>query len=194
MHTIEPYYSWQHIYQASEDELSPFYQREYSEFVFSDKIYNYYIHPQWDYIESPTLYLKILIADYINEFAVIELFGEWNDAVNNDIMFLKNNVLDKLKINGINQFILIAENVLNFHASDDCYYEELHEDLSASNGWLVLLNLRPHIIEEMQTINLNRFVLFGEHLNEYNWRANDKPEFLFEQIKNLFEHDYQLIE
>jgi len=34
MHDIEPYYNWRHIYISEEDERSPFYKREYSEFEF----------------------------------------------------------------------------------------------------------------------------------------------------------------
>jgi len=57
MHDIEPYYKWREYYVASEDEQSPFYGRTYDEFKFTKKIYNYFIHPQWDYIGSQTLYI-----------------------------------------------------------------------------------------------------------------------------------------
>ena len=85
MHEIEPYFNWRDYYIAAEDKLSPFYGRQYSEFEFTHKIYNYYIHPQWDFFGSSTLYCKILYADYEKQFAVIEFIGEWNDAVHNDI-------------------------------------------------------------------------------------------------------------
>src|SRR5438309_11482747 len=124
MQDIESYYSWLELYAASEDEYSPFYGREYNEFQYTNTIYNYYIHPQWDNIGSPTLYIKILYVDYNLSFAVIEMIGEWNDAINNDIMFLKREIADSMIKNGIKKFILIGENVLNFHVSDDCYYEE----------------------------------------------------------------------
>jgi hypothetical protein len=94
VHTIEPYYNWRGIYIASEDPQSPFYEREYSEFEFTDAIYNYCIHPQWDSIESPTLFIKILYCDYDDGVGIIELFGEWNDVLENDIMLLKRNVLE----------------------------------------------------------------------------------------------------
>ena len=93
MHTIEPFYNWRGLYIASEDIQSPFYEREYSEFEFTDSIYNYLIHPQWDNIGSPSLFIKILYADYQEGFCVIELFGEWNDAVENDIMTFKRDVM-----------------------------------------------------------------------------------------------------
>jgi len=64
MHDIEPHYNWRDHYIASEDHRSPFFQRVYNEFQFSQKVYNYYIHPQWDNFGSQTLYLKILFVDY----------------------------------------------------------------------------------------------------------------------------------
>ena len=39
------------------------------------------IHPQWDDIGSETLYAKILCAHYPNQYAIIELIGEWNDCI-----------------------------------------------------------------------------------------------------------------
>ena len=62
MHDIEPFYKWRDDYNSAEDDLSPFYGKEYSEFEFSETIYNFYIHPQWDFFGSPTLYLKIIFA------------------------------------------------------------------------------------------------------------------------------------
>ncbi|MBC8157310.1 hypothetical protein H7X64_04000, partial [Armatimonadetes bacterium] len=116
MHNIEPFYNWRHIYVSEEDELSPFYGREYSEFVFTQSVYNFLIHPQWDDFGSRTLYLKVLMADQEEKYAIIELIGEWNDAIENDIMELKREVLEKFMYEGIVKFILIAENVLNFHS------------------------------------------------------------------------------
>ena len=45
---------------------------------------------------------------------VIELIGEWNDAIENDIMNLKREVVDKFFIQGITKFILIAEEMYQF--------------------------------------------------------------------------------
>jgi hypothetical protein len=101
MHELEPYWNWRDVYTAEDDDRSPFFGREYSEFQFSTKLYNFYLHPQWDEIGSPTLYLKIIFADYDDGFAIVEMIGEWNDAINNDIMFLKREVIDKLIDYGI---------------------------------------------------------------------------------------------
>ena len=130
MHDIEPHYNWKHHYSAEEDERSPFFGREYNEFEFTHSIYGYCIHPQWDDIASSTLFIKLLCVDYDEQFAIIEMLGEWNDCINNDIMFLKRDVIDKLIENGISKFILIGENILNFHYSDESYYEEWNEDIA----------------------------------------------------------------
>lgn len=171
MHHIEPFYNWRDAYMSEEDALSPFYRRTYSEFSFTHSIYNYLIHPQWDYFGSPTLYLKILFADYVHRICVLELFGEWNDAIHNDIMFLKREVLEVLTQNGICKFVLIGENVLNFHESDDCYYEEWYEEVKENEGWIAFINFREHVLAAMRQAGIHAYVLCGEKFNDVNWRA-----------------------
>ncbi|MBN4077557.1 hypothetical protein JYT25_00225 [bacterium AH-315-C20] len=177
MHTIEPYYNWRGYYDASSDIQSPFYERIYSEFEFTDSIYNYLIHPQWDNIGSPTLFIKILYTDYEDGFAIIELFGEWNDTINNDVMIFKREIVEILMQCGINKFVLIAENVLNFHASDDCYYEEWFDEIDDQDGWIALLNLRKHVLEEIQNENLDQYFVMGGSLNDFGWRTLTPPQF-----------------
>ena len=183
MHSIEPYYNWRGLYIASEDERSPFFEREYSEFFFTDTIYNYCIHPQWDNIGSPTLYIKILFADYVDGFAIIELFGEWNDAIQNDIMVFKRDVIEYLMKEGIYKFIIIGENILNFHASDDCYYEEWFDEVEDEEGWIAMINFRRHVMEEFQTENLDYYFVLGGDLEEVAWRTFT-PQQLFLNISN----------
>ena len=178
MHDIEPYYNWRHIYVSEEDERSPFYQREYSEFEFSQTVYNYYIHPQWDDFGSRTLYLKILQADYEEKYMVVELLGEWNDAIENDIMTFKRDVIDKFEVEGITKFILIAENVLNFHSGDRDYYEEWHEEVSDENGWIVCLNMPSSTQHDFRKAKINYYV---ELMELGNWRTY-KPFHLFKKI------------
>ncbi|MBK6621765.1 MAG: hypothetical protein IPH04_11570 [Saprospirales bacterium] len=178
MHDIEPFYHWRDNYIAAEDERSPFYGRVYDEFRFTQTIYNYYIHPQWDDFGSPTLYTKVLFADYDDGFAVLEMLGEWNDCLQNDIMFLKRDVADWMIKKGINKFVLICENVLNFHASDDCYYEEWYEDIRDNDGWICMLNLWKHVEEEMTDTQLQQYVHFGKFFNQINWRAQEPAQLL----------------
>lgn len=183
MQNLEPYYNWRELYVASEDELSPFYGAVYSEFEYSNTVYNYYIHPQWDDFGSNTLYLKILYADYDRAFAIIEFIGEWNDALYNDVMYLKREVIESMTRNGINRFVLIGENVLNFHGSDDCYYEEWFQDVE--DGWIAAINFRPHILKEMESYNIDSYFLTGGELNDINWRSFN-PVDLVSKIESVF--------
>lgn len=184
MQDIEPFYNWRDLYIASEDPASPFYEQEYSEFEYTNRIYNYYIHPQWDDFGSETLYLKILFVGYEPGFAVIELIGEWNDAIGNDIMFLKREVIDPLINEGITQFILIGENVLNYHASDECYYEEWFDDLE--DGWIVGLNFREHVVREFSGYGIDQYILFSSRFDAFNWRKY-QPQQLFELISTFMQ-------
>ena len=178
MQDIEPFYNWRHIYIAEEDPKSPFFGRKYSEFEYSQTVYNYYIHPQWDDFGSRTLYLKIIYADYELHFAIIELLGEWNDAIENDIMELKREVMDLLYKQGIYKYILIAENVLNFHSSDKEYYQEWYEEISEENGWIVALNMPEATQQDFRKKKLNYFI---ELIELPEWRVY-KPYHLFRKI------------
>jgi hypothetical protein len=182
---IEPYYRWRELYIASDDERSPFYGVVYSEFEYSNTIYNYYIHPQWDEFGSTTLYVKVLYADYDRSFAVLEFIGEWNDALYNDIMFLKREVIEPMIRNGISKFILIGENILNFHGSDDCYYEEWFQDVE--DGWIAALNFRPHVMKEMEKFNVDSYFVTGGELDDFNWRLYNPVELLY-QIEKIVTH------
>ncbi len=185
MQDIEPYYSWSHLYTAAEDELSPFYGRVYSEFEYSNTIYNYYIHPQWDDFGSSTLYVKILFVDYDIGYAILELIGEWNDAINNDIMTIKRDLIDLMIQQGIDKYILIGENVLNFHASDDCYYQEWFDD--TEEGWIVALNFRDYIKEEFNKNSIDYYLVFGGELDEMLWRIHS-PNELYDRVTEIINH------
>lgn len=180
MHEIEPYYRWRDDYIASEDELSPFYGVEYNEFEFDKQIYNFLLHPQWDSFGSHTLYVKILYADYERRYAILEFIGEWNDAIYNDIMLLKRELIDILIQNGIHKFVLIGENVLNFHFSDDSYYEEWFEDIE--DGWIAGVNFREHVVREFVGGNVDYFINFGGLLDQLPWR-NKKPIQVFKAVE-----------
>ena len=163
---------------SEEDELSPFYGRQYSEFEFTQTVYNYFIHPQWDDFGSRTLYVKVLMADKDEKYAIIEMIGEWNDAIENDIMELKREVLEKFMYEGIVKFILIAENVLNFHSGGTEYYEELFEELMDENGWIVCLDMPQQTQSDFKRAHLNRYI---ELMEIDNWRIY-KPYHLFKKI------------
>jgi len=181
MHTLEPFYNWQHRYNAEEDERSPFFGAEHSEFEFTNAVYDHAIHPQWDEFGSRTLYLKTLFADYGEGYAIIELIGEWNDLLYNDIMLLKRDVVEPMMANGITRFILIGENVLNFHPSDEEYYSEWYDEVSDADGWIALLNFRDHVRADLRAANIDRYFLLGGQLDQMDWRTFE-PEDLYEKV------------
>ena len=175
---IEPYYNWRHLYSAEDDSRSPFYGRTYSEFEYSQTLYNYYIHPQWDDFGSKTLYMKLLYVDYDLHFCIIELLGEWNDAIENDIMTLRRDITDHLYAFGISKYIIVGENVLNFHSSDQDYYEEWREQLEDDNGWVVILNFPTQSTHDFIKARLTNYI---ELLDMEQWRTL-KPDIIFQAI------------
>jgi hypothetical protein len=122
------------------------------------------------------------MVDYATHYAVIELFGEWNDALHNDIMFLKRTVIDYLVEKGINQFILIGENILQFHGGEQDYYEEWFEDIE--DGWIAAVSFRDFVLEEFRRYHLDSYINFGGTLQIENWRTM-KPNLFYELIKGL---------
>lgn len=169
MHTIEPFYNWKKYYQAEKDPASPFYGNTYSN-QYEDTIYGYFIDPEWDYIGSETLYCKLLFTDYTSKTCIIELFGEWNDALHNDSMHLKRTVIDPLLKAGISKFILIADNLLQFHGGETDYYEEWLEEVE--DGWIAALNLRPFILAEFEKYSIDYYINCGGTLALSNWRTH----------------------
>lgn len=182
MHDIEPFYNWREYYVAEEDRRSSFYRTYHSEFEFSKAVYNHFIHPQWDEFGSATLYLKILYVNYDEHFCIIEFIGEWNDTLYNDVMYLYRNVIEDLLANDICYFILIGENVLEFHSDTADYYEEWFDNLG--DGWIMGINFRNHVIKEFKDANIDYYINFGGSFNEIPWR-NYLPDNLFKQIEMM---------
>ncbi len=168
MHNLEPFYNWRELYVASEDERSPFFGRQNSEVWYEHVIYNHYIHPQWDYFGSQTLYLKLLFVQYQQQYCIIELFGEWNDVLYNDVMFLYRNVIEELMEQGIKYFILIGENVFDFHSDTDDYFAEWFDNLD--DGWIIGINFRHHVKQEFKEANIDQYLIFGGEFDELAWR------------------------
>ena len=184
MHDIEPHFRWRDLYMAEEDERSPFFGRKYSEFHFTNKLYNFYLHPQWDEFGSSTLYAKILFADYDQGYALIELIGEWNDTLHNDIMYLKREIADVFYRRGVYKFVFFCENILNYHAAEDDYYVEWSEEIREEGGWIALLNIRLHVEQEMQDAHLQYYMNFGEDYNDIHWRQH-KPQLVFQLVEAM---------
>ncbi len=184
MHLIEPYAGWLKYYDSSDDSQSPFYGKEYNYDLYSETIYGYYIDPAWDSFGSETLYLKTLYADYDLGFVVIEFIGEWNDTLYNDIMTLKRDFLELLTHEGVNKFILIGENIFNFHGSDDLYYEEWFEDVE--EGWIAAVNFPEFIQQEFRKYNVDAYINMGGTLQIDQWRTLHPLRF-FELVDKLIQ-------
>jgi hypothetical protein len=183
MHDIEPFYNWQYLYNSEDDELSPYFGEQHSEFTFTNTVYNYYVHPQWDAFGSEGLYLKILFVDYEDGFCVIEFIGEWNDVLLNDSMLLKRNIIDKLIKRKINKFICVVENVMAMYAGPDEYYEEWQDDIAEDGGYIVWLNLSEMCYQEFKTNKIRKHVFLQ---NIPDWRTGT-PNFLLEKVEIGFD-------
>jgi hypothetical protein len=183
MHEIEPFYRWDPYYAAERDNRSPYFGREPNYEQYENTIYGYYIHPDWEEIGSETLYVKVLFADYDARFCIIELLGEWNDTLHNDIMHLKRNVLDPLLAEGINRFVLLGEHVLNFHGGEDDYYSEWFEEVE--DGWIAAVCFREFVEREMSRYHLDYYLNYGGGLAELeNWRTMT-PWLFFGEVERL---------
>ena len=182
MHQIEPFFNWRDFYVAANDSQSSFFGREYSEFTFSNAIYNHFIHPQWDEMGSQTLFVKILMVNYDKQYCIIELFGEWNDLLYNDIMYLYREVIEPLLENNIIHFILVGDNVLNFHGDTNDYYEEWFDNID--NGWIVGVNFRDFVIQEFEFCNIDYYIAFKGEFNDVPWRKL-LPDSFFEKINSV---------
>lgn len=169
MHELEPYHRWQKYYDAAADKRSPFYGKQYNYDVYSETVYNYYVDPAWDSIGSESLFVKILYADYDQGYGVIQFLGEWNDAIHNDIMILKRNILEVMMANGIHKFILLGENIMNFHGSDDSYYEEWFEEVE--EGWIAAVAFPEFVQDEFRRYRLDQYINMGGTLQLDHWRT-----------------------
>jgi hypothetical protein len=87
--------------------------------------------------------------------------------------------------NGIHKFILIGENVLNFHASDDCYYEEWFDEVNDEDGWICFVNFRSFVEDEMSEAGIDQYVAMGPGFDDVAWRTY-RPKQFFVKIEQQF--------
>jgi hypothetical protein len=167
MHDLEPFFLWRSKYLANRDTRSPFFEYENSEVYYTDAIYNHVIHPQWDFFGSETLYMKQLYADYERGFTILEFIGEWNDLLSNDCMILYRDIIEAMIEEGIDKFILIGENVFNFHADIPDYYQEWWENIP--DGFIASIGWRPHVLDEWHQYGLTHYFRPLEGFE--NWRT-----------------------
>ena len=101
-------------------------------------------------------------------------------------MLLKRNFLEILLAEGISKFILIGENVFNFHGSDDSYYEEWFEEVEEEQGWIAAVNFPDFIQEEMRKYKIDQYINMGGTLQLDNWRTLH-PQRMYELVYALIE-------
>ena len=191
MHTLEPYYAWRNHYVASNDPRSPFLTGPTASLSTRPKSTITSSIRSGTPSTRPPCFAKSFV-DYDERFAIIEFIGEWNDCLYNDIMQLKREVIDVLMAEGIHRYILIGENVLNFHFSDDCYYEEWFDEVTEDDGWIALLNFREHVIDDMKAIDLDSYFVLGGELSELGWRTFS-PANLYQRIDDCVNQRLGLI-
>jgi hypothetical protein len=95
---------------------------------------------------------------------------------------LKTELIDQLIDCGIQNFVIIMENVLNFHADENDYYQEWKEDIQ---GEIYLINSLPHVLDELYRYHLNHQLSFSGRLNDIDWRKL-KPEQIIELLETKF--------
>jgi hypothetical protein len=95
-------------------------------------------------------------------------------------MELKREVIDVFESEGIFKFVLIAENVLNFHSDGKEYYQEWYEEVSEENGWVVMVAMPEATQHDFKKAKLNQYI---ELYDLTNWRTY-KPFHLFKKIDN----------
>jgi MFS superfamily sulfate permease-like transporter len=94
---------------------------------------------------------------------------------------MRRDVTDDMYKQGITKFIIIAENVLNFHSSDADYYEEWREQLQDDGGWVTILNMPEQSQYDFKRARLTNYI---ELMDFPQWRTL-KPDIVFQQIDNL---------
>lgn len=181
MHTLEPFIGWLAHYDPTADERSPFHGVEHSEFHFDRNVYEYLAHPQWEDFGSEGLLTKVIYANYDEGYAILEMFGVWNDLIQNDFKLFAENCLTYLLDAGVNRFILIMENILNIYVDADDYYEALQDELE--DGWITLIRARKHVQEELEQYGISQYFFWSPKLDALYWRKL-KPWQLYQAVED----------
>ena len=99
-------------------------------------------------------------------------------------MTLKRDLLELLVHEGIHKFILIGENIFNFHGSDDLYYEEWFDDVE--EGWIAAVNFPEFIQQEVKKYRIDQYINMGGTLQIDQWRTLHPLRF-FELVDKLIQ-------
>jgi hypothetical protein len=69
---------------------------------------------------------------------------------------------------------------MNFHSSDDCYYEEWYEDVADEGGWITMLSLPEQSKYDFTRAGIHRYI---QLIDFRDWRPYT-PMNLFTKIDN----------
>jgi len=82
---------------------------------------------------------------------------------------LKDSYLSDFQQNCCDKVELIGENILNFHGSDDSYYEEWFEDVE--DGWIAAVCFPDFIQQELRKYRIDSYINMGGTLQIEIWRT-----------------------
>ena len=71
--------------------------------------------------------------------------------------------------------------MLNFHSSDDSYYEEWREQLEDTGGWVVIIDMPAQSQYDFKQARLTNYV---ELVDFPQWRTL-KPDIIYQQIDDM---------
>ena len=78
--------------------------------------------------------------------------------------------------------MLICENVLNYHSSEDDYYQEWFDDVE--DGWVALINCREHVLREMESARNDYYLAMGGTFDNVSWRSL-VPSKVFDRVNMI---------
>jgi hypothetical protein len=71
---------------------------------------------------------------------------------------------------------------MNFHGSDDSYYEEWFEDVE--DGWIAAVSFPEFIQDELKRFHVDTYINMGGTLQIDRWRTL-QPHHLFDLVNGL---------
>ena len=54
--------------------------------------------------------------------------------------------------------------------------------MNDSDGWIALMNVREHVLSDINSANIDSYFVLGGKLNEVRWRTMN-PDQLFESVE-----------
>ena len=84
--------------------------------------------------------------------------------------------------NGYQKVYFDRGECINFHSSDDCYYEEWIDDIE--NGWVACINFHEHVLFELNAVGIDQYFIYGGEMEELDWRTY-LPHQLYQKVHSI---------